>query len=48
MTSQIDYMGGYAGGRKFTVYSFPRPPTTTAKPKKHLGHRLRRKSVAGT
>lgn len=36
MTIHIDYMGGYAGGRKHTVFSFPRPPTTTAKPKKNI------------
>lgn len=33
MTNPIDYMTGYAGDRKFTVYSFPRPLMATAKPK---------------
>ncbi|MDV6276892.1 hypothetical protein R3Q06_25690 [Rhodococcus erythropolis] len=77
MTSQIDYMSGYAGGRKFTVferllisaathdqgeaqrfYSFgsrlmPAEQYLSARSvaraaQKHLRHRLRRRSVAGT
>ncbi|MGG7100214.1 hypothetical protein [Rhodococcus sp. 24CO] len=58
MTSHVDYLSGYAGSRKFTVFEHLLPIDTgehhlsarsvARAARKHLGHRLRRKSVAGT